>query len=161
MNQIFDEFFDLLLNLEGGFSDRKSDRGGKTKYGITQTLLNSIAKRDRIPPLNVYEINIDNAKSIYLNEFFNVVKPTENKEFYYNLFDICVNSGYANYRILFRRIQDLGGLDDNSILYDQREKFYKGICNGDLSQNANFKGWMNRLNRIQEYFKKQNQTKAA
>ncbi len=34
----FDEAFSDLLSVEGGYSDHKDDRGGKTNYGITEVV---------------------------------------------------------------------------------------------------------------------------
>jgi len=32
----FEKIFDYLLKVEGGYSDDKNDKGGKTKYGIIE-----------------------------------------------------------------------------------------------------------------------------
>ena len=32
----FEKIFDYLLKVEGGYSDDKYDKGGKTKYGIIE-----------------------------------------------------------------------------------------------------------------------------
>ena len=32
----FERIFDYLLRVEGGYSDDKNDKGGKTKFGITE-----------------------------------------------------------------------------------------------------------------------------
>ena len=39
MSKVFDEFFDLLMSLEGGQSNHPLDRGGKTNIGITKRTL--------------------------------------------------------------------------------------------------------------------------
>ena len=33
----FEKIFDYLLKVEGGYSNDKNDRGGKTKYGIIES----------------------------------------------------------------------------------------------------------------------------
>ena len=32
----FEKIFDYLLKVEGGYTDNKHDKGGKTKYGIIE-----------------------------------------------------------------------------------------------------------------------------
>ena len=48
MDDRFEKIFDYLLKVEGGYSDDKNDKGGKTKYGIIEEeardFINSIKK---------------------------------------------------------------------------------------------------------------------
>lgn len=37
MSDVFDRFIDPLIGREGGYSDHPADRGGPTRWGITQT----------------------------------------------------------------------------------------------------------------------------
>ena len=35
-NAVFDKSFEVLMRVEGGYVDDPNDKGGKTKYGISQ-----------------------------------------------------------------------------------------------------------------------------
>lgn len=148
---LFDDFFELLMDLEGGekFTNRKADKGGATKYGITQYLLNSIALRDKSTPLQVQDLTEDQAKEIYHDEFYKKVKSFSNSEVHYNYFDMCVNSGYSNYKNMLNRLKHKGQEDSLASIYDYRENYYKQIPN-----QHDIKGWFNRLDKIKKYFKK-------
>ncbi len=148
MDKIFDEFFNLLLFVEGEESKHKNDRGGHTKYGITQYLYNRIQDKQKLPRQSVSELTIEAAKEIYKKEFFAVVTPLQDKERYYNYFDMCVNSGQGNYSKLVAA--------NPPNVYQWRRDFFDRIVENDLTQKCNLKGWYNRLAKIKNYFNKEN-----
>jgi hypothetical protein len=147
-NPIFNEFFDLLHTLEGGLSNDSADRGGRTKYGVSTPLFNQVKDKYSINYL-IEQLTIEDAKKIYEGEFFKPIRLVDNKEAYYLYFDLCVNSGFGNYKKCY------GIADSNKpeTIYKWREQFFKDIVNKDPTQKRFLKGWLNRLSRIKQYFK--------
>ncbi len=141
---ITDEFFDLTVNLEGGFSNRAADHGGATKYGITQNTLNGYNLICKLPSEDVKDISVDKAKEIYVKNYFSTVEECDNIEIHFNFVDICYNSGHKRY------IQMKNDLGDNFMIndvYTWRTQYYNS-----LNQPKNINGWLNRLARIQQHF---------
>ncbi|MDE2019138.1 MAG: secretion activator protein [Patescibacteria group bacterium] len=58
----FDTAFNILLQVEGGYNVTAGDTGGATKYGISQA---------SHPQLDIENLTIDQAKQIYLDEYWN------------------------------------------------------------------------------------------
>lgn len=146
MKSRFDKFFDLLIVLEGGYSDHSHDKGGKTNLGITKKTLdyynNNYDKNYKIRDLTK-----EQAKEIYKELYFDKVIQVENEPVHYHYFDLCVNSGYENYSRCKKETQD-----DIKRVVDWRRKFYQDIVKFNSSQSVFLKGWFNRINRINAYF---------
>lgn len=71
----FDECFKKVLNVEGGYSDHPSDKGGKTNYGITEGTLNSAKTKGWIPfNVTIQNIKIEHAKIIYKKGYWDAVQ---------------------------------------------------------------------------------------
>ena len=94
---IFDEAFELLIDVEGGFTRNSHDSGnwtggkiGKgelkgTKYGISA---------GSYPDLDIKNITLEEAKAIYKKDYWDAVKADNFPElFRFDLFDTAVNSG--------------------------------------------------------------------
>lgn len=143
-----DEFFDLTVNLEGGFSDRAEDRGGRTKYGITQQILDYYNVKHSIPKEDVATITTDKAKDIYIEFYYLPVIPVVDKEIHFNFVDMAYNSGNARYMELRDSVGDSPTIE---AVYEWRINFFE-----KLDESANIGGWLNRLNRIKDYFNKEN-----
>lgn len=81
----FDEAFEIVIGHEGGYVNNSADPGGETKYGISKRAY---------PHLNIAALSLDQAKSIYLNDYW---KPSGCESvpdaIRYDLFDAAVNSG--------------------------------------------------------------------
>jgi|SRR6185312_7685704 len=60
-----DDAITLMLRLEGGYADVKGDPGGRTKYGITQATLTAQRAANHNLPLDVTDLSIGQAASIY------------------------------------------------------------------------------------------------
>ncbi|BBM39799.1 predicted peptidoglycan domain protein (plasmid) [Leptotrichia hofstadii] len=57
----FERIFDYLLRVEGGYSDDENDKGGKTKYGITEEEARDFGYKG-----DMQDLTKDFAKNIYL-----------------------------------------------------------------------------------------------
>jgi len=70
----FNETMKLMLNLEGGKTDEKSDRGGRTNFGITQRTYNDWLKQNKLKSSDVFKISKERALKIYRKQFWGVIK---------------------------------------------------------------------------------------
>ena len=83
--------FDKLLGHEGGFSNHKDDRGGATRYGVTEAVAREVGYRG-----NMRELPLELAQRIYKDRYWDAVQA-ENlpPDVRYIVFDGAVNSGVA------------------------------------------------------------------
>lgn len=95
----FDQAFDRLIGIEAGYTSGKGDPGGETKYGIS--------KRS-YPSLDIKNLTLEDAKAIYLRDFWQTVEAHDAIKF--QVFDFAVNSGISTaIRYLQRAV---GAADD-------------------------------------------------
>lgn len=66
----FDECVDIVFRFEGGYSDYAEDRGGKTKYGITESTMLLAYKKGIVLYKNIYDLTLEDAKKIYQVEYW-------------------------------------------------------------------------------------------
>jgi lysozyme family protein len=62
----FNQAFDRLILVEGGYSDKQSDAGGKTMYGITEAVARANGYTGQMP-----ELNAEIARGIYRTQYWN------------------------------------------------------------------------------------------
>ena len=71
----FDECVNVVVGFEGGFSDHPQDSGGKTKYGITASTLESAKAKGWVPSnITIKNIKLDHAKTIYKKGYWDAVQ---------------------------------------------------------------------------------------
>jgi lysozyme family protein len=81
----FDEAFDRLIGNEGGYVNDPSDPGGETQWGVS--------KRS-YPTLSIKDITRDQAKSIYLRDFWQRGRMDQlPPALAFQAFDAAVNHG--------------------------------------------------------------------
>lgn len=159
----FDKCFASVLEKEGILSDHQADRGGLTKYGISQK---------NHPDLDINGLTLEQAKEIYRQEYWlpaSCDKLTEKLALIH--FDSAVQHGVQPAKLF---LQDILGVKKDGIvgkqtlaaLYRQlelgneegliksylkvREEFYYHIIALDQSQKVFLKGWLNRLNNLKK-----------
>lgn len=85
MSMLFDSAFEFVQKLEGGLSAHPLDRGGVTKYGITQR---------SYPQLDIAMLSLDEAKSIARRDFWDFCNCTALPwSFALMVFDTAFNQG--------------------------------------------------------------------
>jgi len=91
----FDYAFEQTLTMEGGYSDDPVDRGGKTKWGITEKTLNNAYLAGIVSTWDISELKLEEAQLIYKAFYWNplnldaVLTPSIAAE----IFDTAVNMG--------------------------------------------------------------------
>ncbi len=168
----FEDSLFLVLGHEGGYSDHKADRGGKTNFGITQAVYDEWRISSGYGRQPIIGISAAEVRSIYLSRYWLFGKCDRLPEpLDYVHFDGCVNHGVGQAAKFLQRA--LGVVDDGSIgpvtlraveeeskagnillicedILNQREDFYDHLANKDKSQMAFLRGWKNRIISIRE-----------
>ena len=110
----FDQAFDRLISHEGGFSDDPKDpgnwTGGRVNVGQLKGTKFGIAA-NTYGHLDIKNLTLEEAKAIYLNDFWGAIGERTHPAVKFQFFDAIVNHGAGNaWRILQRaaRVADDG-----------------------------------------------------
>ncbi|NKC21591.1 secretion activator protein [Pseudoalteromonas sp. S4498] len=144
---------------DGGLNDAASDRGGLTKFGISQRAY---------PRLDIANLTIDHAIRLYYRDYWEPMHCDElNAGVALMLFDGAVQHGINRMtRVVQRTVNaTIDGLFGSRTLkqchailpnlvicelVSRRAYRYARICLDDPTQQPNLRGWMNRLGHITE-----------
>lgn len=162
----YKELIPFILKWEGGFSNRKSDRGGATNKGITLATYRSVFGQNK---------SVDDLKRLTDAEWMTIFKKLfwdrckadqiQDQSIANMLVDWAWNSGAVN---PIKKLQGILGVKADGIigkntlnavntksplpifgaLKQARISYYNAIVRNDPSQKVNLKGWMNRVNHI-------------
>ena len=159
----FDELIEPLLEREGGYSNRKADRGGPTNMGVTKRVFDEWLRSHAKPPRDVKTLTADEARQIYLELYWKPAKcqdmPPVVREIH---FDASINHGVTRAAKLLQAAagstQDgaigpatrkyVSAMEPMLLLYryiTMRYRFYGQIIARDESQMANIDGWLRRM----------------
>lgn len=131
----FDDAIGPLLAREGGFVDNPADRGGATKFGISQRAH---------PGLDIANLTEADARAIYRREYWDGIGadklPPAMREL---AFDSAVNHGVGWTR---QALEQAGG--DPVAFRKLREAHYREIVANDPTQAQFLGGWLNRLREL-------------
>ena len=168
----FEKIFDYLLKVEGGYSDDENDKGGKTKYGITEEEARKYGYKG-----DMQDLTKDFAKNIYLKKYYlgNKLDKVVNDKVALSICDWAVNSGRngtKNAQIAINQLTNanldvdgiignktleaLNSVDSNKFLevyHNLQRIYYKGKVEADKTQEDFLAGWLNRVQRKEEYLK--------
>ena len=153
----FDAAVTKTLEREGGgaFTDDPTDRGGATKYGISQRAY---------PDLDIANLTEEKAREIYRHDYWNRMRGDDiaSQAIAENIFDLCVNMGVKTGSKLAQLSLDIVPADgiigpqslgvingaDESLFKARfaiaKMQRYADICNKDSSQKRFLLGWLNR-----------------
>lgn len=158
-----------LLRAEGGYVNHPNDKGGPTKYGITQKTLSDFLKRPASIE-DVKNLTMELATEIYLaNYFYGPRINTLPEALQPQLFDMSVNHGPRKAIRILQSVLNMAGFECDQdgvmgpqtrklveVAYEQmqgflanaiseaREEFYRAIVASDRSQAVFLKGWLKR-----------------
>lgn len=108
----FSTAFEKLLKHEGGFSNHKDDRGGSTRYGVTEAVAREAGYRG-----DMRELPLDLAQRIYKDRYWDAVQAESlPPDVRYIVFDGAVNSGVIQ---AARWLQRASGVKDDGIIGPQ------------------------------------------
>ena len=169
MSRRVDELLDEVIAREGGFVHHPADRGGPTRFGITQAALSAWLGRPATVD-EVRQLDEETAREIYVARYLAGPRiDTLPSEIVPQVFDMAVNHGprravrilqevlgLAGWRVdidgvvgpqsrkaTFEAQEAMGPFLANAIA-DQRASFYRRLVAADPSQRVFLRGWLNR-----------------
>lgn len=151
----FKSSVDFIFSVEGDYSNHKADKGGATKYGITQEVYNQYLRDKKADTGNkkletkkdVKNITKAEAEEIYFNNYYNKSGASQvtDKKIALLLFDTAVNCGVEKAREMYKK----AGNNVEKFLA-LRQEHYDNIIKNDASQKKFQKGWNNRLAKLRK-----------
>ena len=168
----FEKIFDYLLRVEGGYSDDKNDKGGKTKYGIIEEEARDFGYKG-----NMQDLTKDFARNVYLKKYYlgNKLDKVVNDKVALSICDWAVNSGRngtKNVQVALNQINGsdlvVDGIIGNKTLevlnatdpgkflevyHNLQRIYYRSKIEADSTQERFLTGWLNRIERKEEYLK--------
>nr|DAS75637.1 MAG TPA: Lysozyme [Caudoviricetes sp.] len=168
----FEKIFDYLLRVEGGYSNDENDKGGKTKFGIIEEEARKYGYKG-----DMQDLTKDFAKNIYLKKYYlgNKLDKAINDKVALSICDWAVNSGRngtKNAQIAINQLTnanlDVDGIIGNKTLdalnsvdpekflevyHNLQRIYYKGKVEADRTQEKFLTGWLNRVQRKEEYLR--------
>lgn len=167
-----DEMINNVLSKEGGYVNNPADKGGPTKFGVTQATLSRFLERAATVD-DVKNLDIGTARDIYELRYYRQPRidklPEAIQPF---VFDCAVNHGPRRAIQFVQAVCNeakLGPLASDgqmgpktkavadacygllgdwmvAALVEERKMFYASIVSSDESQRVFLKGWMARAN---------------
>ena len=167
----FEKIFDYLLKVEGGYSNDKHDKGGKTKYGIIEEEARKFGYKG-----DMQDLTKDFAKNIYLKKYYlgNKLDKVLNDKVALSVCDFIVNSGAWGAKKAQAALNELGfdlrvdgilgekslaalnEVDENKFLekyHGLQRRYYRVLAANKPSQKKFLTGWLNRVDRKENYLK--------
>ena len=169
---VFDKIFEYILMVEGGYSNDKADKGGKTKYGIIEVEARKYGYKG-----DMKDLTKEIAEDIYKNKYYlaNNLDKIKDKRVALSIADWTINSGNWGTKKAQQTVNILKGdilvvdgiLGEKSIeainsirpemflnqYHVLQRRFYQAIVDHNASQKVFLKGWLNRVVRKEEYIK--------
>ena len=167
----FEKIFDYLLKVEGGYSNDKHDKGGKTKYGIIEEEARKYGYTGhmRDMPLSI-------ARDIYNKKYYhkNGLDTLKSDKIALSVCDFIVNSGNWGAKKAQAALNELGfdlrvdgilgekslaalnEVDEAKFLekyHDLQRRYYRVLAANKPSQKKFLTGWLNRVDRKEKYLK--------
>ena len=171
-DDVFNKIFEYILSVEGGYSNDKADKGGKTKYGIIEVEARKYGYKG-----DMKDLSKEIAEDIYKNKYYlsNNLDKIKDKRVALSIADWTINSGSWGLKKAQLTINILKGdvlivdgvLGEKSIqainsinpelfltqYHELQRKFYKAIVDNNPSQSVFLKGWLNRVIKKENYIK--------
>ncbi len=167
----FRDCLQVVLHNEGGLSDHRADRGGRTNYGVTQKVYDDFCKATGRPQQPVDDITQDEVEAIYGGYWKDCKASYMPEPLDLLVFDCAVNSGAGRAIKILQRILGVdedgawgritadalheevvvAGIESICHQYlDERQRFFDRIIERDPKQAVFAKGWMNRVDHLRE-----------
>lgn len=167
--RLFEKIFNYLIYVEGGYTDDEYDKGGKTKYGIIELEARKYGYKGHMK-----DLTLELAKEIYFKKYYkkNRLEEIDNDEVALSICDWTVNSGAwglkkaqqtlneLGYNLVVdgifgtKTLQALNTVDVNKFLelyHEKQRLFYNNIVKRNPTQKKFLKGWLNRVDRKENY----------
>lgn len=138
-----EQILDAIIGREGGYVDDPIDRGGPTKYGITQATLTTWRGR-YCTPEDVRGLSEDEAREIYRRRYLEPFKDAD-PDVRAQLIDIAVTSGVSRAKAIQALASALHPkLSPNTAIALERIKAFGRLVQVNPAQARFLAGWINR-----------------
>lgn len=160
-----------MLAVEGGYTNDKNDKGGKTKYGIIEEEARTFGYVG-----NMRDLTLDFAKNIYDKKYYhgNRLNEVKDERVALSICDWVVNSGKwgtkkaqttlneLGYNLVVdgifgkKTLEALNEVNPNEFLelyHKNQRKFYNNIVKYNPTQKVFLQGWLNRVDRKEMFIK--------
>jgi lysozyme family protein len=138
-----EEILENILRREGStYTDHPKDKGGPTRFGITQRTL-AAWRQTPVTPEDVMKLSKAEAKDIYRERY---VAPFEGEvvpSVLPQVVDIAVLHGVGTAKLMVKRLRGLGNLTNNGLLRERVELIAE-IVKANADQRIFLKGWLRR-----------------
>lgn len=153
MKKNFDKAFEIVIGLEGGYSNNPNDPGGETNYGICKRAY---------PNEDIKNLTLDRAKEIYYLDYWSKCKCDDMPSgIDIVLFDCAVNQGQITAIKLLQKSLDIsvdGKVGDLTITAARHNRdaiigyfTERALSYMQLNSFRTFgRGWLNRLFKLSE-----------
>lgn len=157
---------DIMMKLEGGKSDLKSDRGGRTNLGVTQREFDKFREKQGLPRKDVFNITKQEAQQVYKIGYWDVIKGNElplnvaHAMFSYALTDGPQDSVRFVQRLLGVEVTGFMGPKTKQAIWNASKngdkKLTERILNKQIARYENDeqeqfqKGWVNRVKKLRQ-----------
>lgn len=157
---------DIMMKLEGGKSDLKSDRGGRTNLGVTQREFDKFREKQGLPKKDVFNITKQEAQQIYKVGYWDIIKGDElplnvaHAMFSYALTDGPQDSVRFVQRLLGVEVTGFMGPKTKQAIWNAckngDKKLTERILNKQIARYENDeqeqfqKGWVNRVKKLRQ-----------
>jgi len=149
--QVYEESFQKILELEGGVSNHPNDKGGLTNLGITQETYDLYQKKyqPNAKPKLVDQITEAEAKEIYRDYW--VQSGADRLASKYPKLAFVRFDTWVNMYVKDGWVDRDGAGSSMSSLLQAREARYRWIVDNDPSQAVFLEGWLNRLKEVEAF----------
>ena len=142
----FDICVGRVFKSEGGWSNHKADKGGRTMMGITETTLFKALEDGVVKEPNIKLLTKEEAKKIYRHYYWDAFNCSSfNAGMDYFRFDASINHSPAGNRAIFRNTKN-----NLHTAYKNRVNYYQGIVRRDKTQQVFLLGWLKRCRKVYE-----------
>lgn len=155
----FENALAKTLGFEGGVSDHPLDRGGLTKWGVTQRAYDLYRNRHGKPVRPVTDMDDGEMRELYREDYWAPISGDELPDRLAEaVFDMAVNSGVPNAKRTLQRalgVQADGVIGPKTIAAAQtvsplvflhrRAGFIQDVIRNNPTQVEFLEGWVNRL----------------
>lgn len=140
------------LREDGGYTDDPTDRGGATKWGISEKAHPELAP--------IIDLTFEKACDVYYKEYWRVYQdfkalPLDLDSVLLDLavviFDTGVNLGPRRSYSFWKQAVDQKAKDPAKVVLGLRDKYYFDLVTLHADQKKYYNGWVNRMNDLKKY----------
>lgn len=137
----FKKCLSFVMRWEGGYVNDPHDAGGETKYGISKRAY---------PNEDIKNLTLERAGELYKKDYWDKIGADRLDDgLDCAVFDCAVNMGVGRAKQFLARASTWVEFNE------ERREYYKGIVASKPSQSKFIKGWMNRVDALDDFIEQE------